>query len=328
MPACAVAASFSHPVAAVEDLREQPLAVRLLGEDWVLWRDAQGIPHAAPDRCPHRGTRLSLGRVCQGELQCPYHGWRFAADGRCTQVPAVPGFVPPATHGLNTVALTPAHGLLWLRPDGGEPHLPAFPAEADHRLHKLNTVAYDVATSAPRIIENFLDMAHFSFVHEGWLGDAQHTEVPAYDVQVSAQHGVHATGCQAWQPQSNVAASGGAWVAYDYAVPAPGAAVLSKQPQGQQDWRESIALFICPVDEERSRVWFRLAVPPGAAADDELRAFQHTIFTQDQPVLESQQPRRLPLTDTVAREVHSSADRSSAAYRRYLRLISLQFGTC
>jgi phenylpropionate dioxygenase-like ring-hydroxylating dioxygenase large terminal subunit len=43
-------------------------------------------------------------------------------------------------------------------------------AEADAALRKMNCGPYDVAASAPRIVENFLDMAHFSFVHEGWLG--------------------------------------------------------------------------------------------------------------------------------------------------------------
>jgi len=96
-----VASAFSHPVAAASELSaDQPVAARLLGQDWVLWRDAEGHARAAPDRCPHRGTRLSLGRVCEGELQCPYHGWRFAADGRCSRIPAQPGFQPPASHGL------------------------------------------------------------------------------------------------------------------------------------------------------------------------------------------------------------------------------------
>ena len=58
-------------------------------------------------------------------------------------------------------------------------------------------------------------------------------------------------------------------------------------------------------------------------SDEELKAFQHTIFTQDQPVLESQRPKRLPLS---MGEVHCAADRSSAAYRRFLRDAGITFG--
>ena len=52
-----------HPVADGASVRSAPLPARLLGEDLVLWRDAAGTVHAWPDRCPHRGARLSLGRV-------------------------------------------------------------------------------------------------------------------------------------------------------------------------------------------------------------------------------------------------------------------------
>ena len=75
---------------------------------------------------------------------------------------------------------------------------------------------------------------------------------------------------------------------------APYTAVLTKLPQRQDGYRDEIALFVCPVEPETSRVWFRMAVTDHDSSDDELRAFQHTIFTQDQPVLESQRPQRLP----------------------------------
>lgn len=315
---------FAHPVVAADALGTAPLAVRLLGEDYVLWRDGAGQVQAAPDRCPHRGTRLSMGRVAEGELECPYHGWRFGAEGRCTAIPALPGFVPPASHGLACVGVQEALGLLWLVPGGGAAQLPTFAAESDARLRKVLAGPYDVATSAPRIVENFLDMAHFGFVHEGWLGERGHAEVPAYTVSVD-EAGVHARDCRAWQPRSTLRSEGGSWVAYDYDVPAPYTAVLSKAPDAMGGWRESIALFICPLEPEASRVWFRLAGPDFESSEDAVRAFQHTIFTQDQPVLESQRPRRLPLAGA---EQHCAADRTSTAYRRWLLGLGITFGVC
>ena len=86
------------PVATEAELAPQrPLAVTLLGEPLVLWHDGAQA-HAFTDRCPHRGARLSLGRVHDGQLECPYHGWRFGGDGQCRHVPALPDFVPPASH--------------------------------------------------------------------------------------------------------------------------------------------------------------------------------------------------------------------------------------
>ena len=105
-------------------------------------------------------------------------------------------------------------------------------------------------------------------------------------------------------------------------------ALLRKVPDGadgQPDWREAIALLVCPMDEEASRAWFRLAVPAAETDDDALSAFQHTIFGQDRPVLESQRPRRLPLDGA---ERHSAADRLSTAYRRWLHALGVRFGTC
>ena len=119
-------------------------------------------------------------------------------------------------------------------------------------------------------------------------------------------------------------------VEYGYEVRAPYTAVLTKVPQpgttALPEWREAIALFICPVEPETSRVWFRLAVADFETPPERLREFQELIFRQDQPVLESQTPRRLPLDPRA--ELHTAADRASAAYRRYLSGQGITFGVC
>lgn len=313
-----------HPVALAGAVADAPLAVQLLDESLVLWRDAAGAVQAWTDRCPHRGAQLSLGRVvpCEGGqvLECPYHGWRFAAGGRSVHVPALPNFVPPATHRAIVHAAREAYGLVWVRLEGESSAFPAFAAEHDTRLRKLNCGPYEVETSAPRLVENFLDMAHFGFVHEGWLGARHMTAIADYRVEATPE-GLLATGCKAWQPQSTINSTAPALVEYRYEVTAPYAAVLTKVPEaasvGIEDYQESIALFICPVSAERSRVWFRLATADFARDDAQLRAFQDTIFLQDKPVLESQRPRSLPLD--LGAELHTAADKASSFYRRFLR---------
>ena len=324
-----------HPVAqSHEVLKDAPLSVKLLDQAVVLWRDNEGAVQAFVDRCPHRGARLSMGRVENGHLECPYHGWQFASGGQCVKVPAVPDFVPPATQRVKSFDVQEAYGLVWVRLQEGEaenanaPALPAFAAEADEHLRKVNCGPYDVAASAPRIIENFLDMSHFGFVHEGWLGSRDATAMAAYKVESTAT-GVLATGCKAVQPQSNLHSTSAAEVEYTYEVTAPYAAVLTKIPEegtSKQGWREQIGLFICPITPDTSRVWFRLAVADFESTDAQLREFQHTIFVQDQPVLESQLPKALPLDPRA--EMHSAADRMSSAYRRYLKASGITFGVC
>lgn len=318
-----------HPVAASDTLGpDAPLPVRLLSQDLVLWRDADGSARAFADRCPHRGTRLSLGRVLTvdgaARLECPYHGWQFDAAGACQAIPALPAFTPPASHTACAHDAHEAHGLVWVRLNAGSSEPPAFEAEADPRLRKLLCGPYDVQASAPRIVENFLDLAHFGFVHEGLLGDRAHTALADYRIEPTA-HGFIAHDCSAWQPQSNRLATQGSVVAYRYELTGPYSAQLTKLPQAQGGYRDVIALFVCPLDPEQSRVWFRLAVTDFTSDEAQLRAFQDTIFRQDQPVLESQNPKRLPLGGG---EVHCAADRSSAAYRRHLAGLGITFGVC
>ncbi len=318
-----------HPVVLSTDLAETPVAAQLLGHDLVLWRDGRSAVHAWRDQCPHRGAQLSRGRVVNDRLECPYHGWQFAASGQCVQVPALPAFTPPASHCVLRYAAQEAHGLVWVRLAEGDTALPAFAAEADARLRKLNCGPYDVATSAPRIVENFLDMAHFGFVHEGSLGMRGATGIDDYSVQPTPT-GLLATQCKAWQPQSSLQATAPAQVEYTYEVTAPYAAVLTKLPDPAAvaiaGYRESIALYICPLTPETSRVWFRLAVADFGSTDDTLRAFQHGVFMQDQPVLESQHPQRLPLD--LRAELHTAADKASSAYRRHLAQLGITFGVC
>jgi phenylpropionate dioxygenase-like ring-hydroxylating dioxygenase large terminal subunit len=318
-----------HPVIAVDALPlGAPLAVRLLGDDIVLWRDVHGAPHAWADRCPHRGTKLSLGRLLPdgSGLECPYHGWQFDRSGQCVVIPALPAFKPPPTHHACAFEAREAYGLLWARMSTGAANapLPSFAAEDDASLRKLTGGPYVVEASAPRIVENFLDMAHFGFVHEGWLGDRAHASVADYVIEPTAT-GFVATDCSAWQPRANRLAEEGSIVRYRYELVSPFSAVLTKLPEVQGGAQDEIALFVLPQEPERSVVWFRFATADHTSSDAELRAFQETIFGQDKPILESQSPKRLPLSGG---EVHCAADRASAAYRRFLIDRHITFGTC
>jgi phenylpropionate dioxygenase-like ring-hydroxylating dioxygenase large terminal subunit len=314
-----------HPVADADALRPGAiLAARVLGTELALWRTTDGSPRAWLDRCPHRGTRLSIGRIEKDFLRCAYHGWRFAADGHCSEVPALPEFVPPKSACAKSFAIVESHGLLWASlgtPAGGPP---PFTEASDPALHTVVCGPYDVASSGPRIVENFLDMAHFAYVHTGILGEPARPAVKDYEVKPLESGGVIATGCFAWQPRTNVLAQTGSEVEYTYRVTRPLTAILTKLPQTQQGFREAIALHVQPVEEELSRAWIVLAMTARDQTDESLRSFQDTIFMQDRPILENQVPRRLPLAP--AAELAVACDRMSQAYRRYLTAQGLRYG--
>ena len=313
-----------HPVMAADALAGVPVPVRVLATDLVLWRDDAGTARAFDDRCPHRGTRLSLGRVQQGRLECPYHGWQFDGSGRCVHVPAEPAFQPSASQSACGRAVQEAHAMLWVRLGGAPEPVPVAPALPELPSRRLVCGPYDVRTSAPRVVENFLDTAHFPFVHPASLGDRAHAQVPPYEVLHDPHGRPGVANYRAWQPHSSAAAAQGGWVDYRYQVLGPYSAVLEKQPAAGS-LREAYALWVCPVEAQASRVWFTLWTSEGSLSDDALRNFQEAVFLQDRAVLESQQPRELPLD---SREAPGPADRLSTAYRRYLRRQGITFGVC
>ena len=81
---------YWHPVALVADASATPKAVRVLGEDLILFRDGQGRAGLVEARCCHRGTTLYYGRVEERGIRCCYHGWLFDTEGRCLEQPCEP----------------------------------------------------------------------------------------------------------------------------------------------------------------------------------------------------------------------------------------------
>src|SRR5690348_7961968 len=104
-----------HPVAFGHDVADRPVHADLLGEPLVLWRGPDRGPRANSDLCVHRGTALSLGWITGDELVCPYHGWRYRADGRCAAIPQLedPSRVP-AKARIGAFGCQERYGLIWV----------------------------------------------------------------------------------------------------------------------------------------------------------------------------------------------------------------------
>ena len=170
-------------------------------------------------------------------------------------------------------------------------------------------------------------MSHFGFVHEGWLGSRDATAIEAYAVETTAT-GVLATGCKAVQPQSNLHSTSAAEVEYTYEVTAPYAAVLTKLPESgttRAGWRESIALFICPVTPRPAASGSGWPWQTSTRPTHSCRNSSTPSSARTSPCWSRSSPR-LPLDPRA--EMHSAADRMSSAYRRYLRASGITFGVC
>lgn len=309
-----------YPVASVRQLAEQPVcAARLLGEDLVLWRVADAVL-AWRDLCLHRGTRLSLGRIAGETLVCPYHGWSYGPDGRCVHIPAHPGQAPPAKARATTYRARIAYDLVWVCLGEPSDEVPPFPEWHDPSYRKILCGPYQLAAAGPRIVENFLDVGHFPFVHEGILGDPAYPEIADYTATIGAD-GVLADGVRVYQPDPYGTGQGD-WVSYVYEVLRPLAARFRKASDARGF---AIALFVTPHDATTSSAWMWMAMNYGHEIPEaELVAYQDHIFAQDKPIVESQRPELLPLD--LQAELHLRSDRAAIAYRQWLRQLGLTYG--
>lgn len=182
-----------------------------------------------------------------------------------------------------------------------------------------------VKCSPLRAVENFLDIAHFPFVHTDILGAEPHTEVNRYEVQIREDSDeVWATKVTFYQPQAAKSAEGGIVTEYMYRVPAPTVSVLYKTcPVVPGEW-DVIGIFVQPLTEELCDVWPYMALFDDVTPMAELIAFQQMIFLQDRSILENQIPRLLPLDPGM--EIPTQADLTSIAYRRWLKKRGLTYG--
>jgi phenylpropionate dioxygenase-like ring-hydroxylating dioxygenase large terminal subunit len=310
-----------HPVVTCDELATRRLVgTRLLGEDIVVWQ-ADGRALAWQDLCVHRGTRLSLGRVDGCTLQCPYHGWVYGTDGQCVRIPALPDSPPPRKARVKTYRAVERYGLVWVCLGEPAQDVPPFPEWEDGDFRKLLCGPYAVEASGPRIVENFLDVAHFPFVHENVLGTPGRPEIADYEAVIDEQ-GVEASGVRVYQPDPYGTGQGD-WVSYTYRALRPFTAYLLKESTGP---RFSILLTITPHEPKRSTAWMWMAMNYGHDVPEaDLIAWQDRIFGQDRPILESQRPELLPLD--LAAELNVRADRAAVMYRRWLRRLGVSFGT-
>jgi vanillate O-demethylase monooxygenase subunit len=311
-----------HPVAYAADVTAAPRGTTLLEEPLVLWRERRGTVHAFRDVCVHRGTALSLGGVQGDELVCAYHGWRYGVDGACTAIPqlAEPARVPARARATVYPAVE-RYGLVWVALEPPRWPIPDVPELTDAAWRTVRTGPFAWSCDASRQVENFTDFGHFAFVHTGLLGDPDNAVVAPHQVLVDGHVLRYAYG----RPDAPNTEAFPVFAAEErkdatrrtrYALHLPYTIVE------HIDWggRDGLVYFFAaqPVAADRCIGYclvarnYNLAQP-----DDVLQAFERTIFAQDQRVVESQRPDRVPFD--LAAELHLTCDAVAVAYRRAMR---------
>ncbi len=155
-----------------DELRDVPLARRICGEPVVLYRDSHKHAAALVDRCCHRGTPLSLGRVTAEGLECGYHGLVFARDGACLRIPGQLRVQPSAR--VRSYPVVEQNGFVWIwmgdAKAADHKALVEYPYHDDPTCwpHKHST--YHIAASYMLVVDNLMDLTHLGYVHGGTIG--------------------------------------------------------------------------------------------------------------------------------------------------------------
>ena len=312
-----------HPVAYSGDLASgEPLAVDLLGEALVLWRDSAGTAHAFFDLCIHRGTALSLGTVEGDEIVCPYHGWRYRSDGACTRIPqlADPTRVP-AKARATAFTCAERYGMIWVALEEPRWALPEVPELEDPAWATVSCGPYWWACDASRQVENFTDFGHFPFVHPGLLGDPERPVVPGHEVRTEG-HVLHYEIVRPEAPANEEFPVFGNEVVEAperrsrYELHLPYTIVLRLGWGGQAGM---VYFFACrPEGPDRTTGFLAIGRNYNLEQPDSvLQDFEDVIFEQDRRIVESQRPERVPFD--LADELHLMFDAVAVAYRRAMR---------
>ncbi len=154
------------PVGFSQKLTDKPVPTRILGEDLVMFRDGTGKVGLLDRACPHRSASLENGRVEQNGLRCCYHGWLFATDGQCLDMPAEPADTPlmknVKAHAYKT---REAAGLVfaYMGPDPA-PLLPAYDLLVRDDVDRVVRAGMDRCNWLQRA-ENGADPCHSMALH-------------------------------------------------------------------------------------------------------------------------------------------------------------------
>ncbi|MFP6654594.1 MAG: Rieske 2Fe-2S domain-containing protein [Myxococcota bacterium] len=237
-----------YPILEAGALRKKSIGIKRFGRDFVLWRDRDGAATLMPAHCPHRGASLAGGRVLAGELECPWHGFRFDGRGRCTLMPCEgpDARIPNALESPGP-AIREAHELLWMWWGDEQTSYPAIPFYHDIEAFDGYTEAsYILPYHYTRMVEANLDLHHTPFVHGNVVPVG--TRMIHFEARVEGDR-IISSGSLAYEKKLARGETKGMPFRADLILPNLGFVALTPK----------LHLLVCatPVDDEHSWLWFR-----------------------------------------------------------------------
>jgi phenylpropionate dioxygenase-like ring-hydroxylating dioxygenase large terminal subunit len=320
--------NFWYPALKSADLTDKPRQVRMLGLDFVLYRDSNGTAHVMSNVCVHRGGCLANGLVKGDNVQCPYHGWQFNGEGRCVRIPSMGKEQKiPARAKIDSYPTVEKYGLIFAflgdLPEEERPPIMDIP-EYGQPGWRATLQEFQFNYDYKRSVENGLDVAHNEFVHptHGFSGEREDYKLlertpiirewasgisnkryapPLADpkmreasgrnenAMVEGSTGHHAVNC--------------VWTLIH---PTPTMAIHQYG-------------FKSPIDDTKSRSWLvnlrNFLLEP--EHDARMMERNQVVGFQDRDILEAMQPHVTPVTNT--KELFVDGDQPIGRYRQFLK---------
>lgn len=313
-----------QPLCRQSEVTATPTAFKLLGEQWVAWRNPRGDIKVFADRCPHRFAPLSLGS-CDGDgVRCGYHGWLFDTDGSCIEIPALGVGSPiPSRAQLRApsgVALD--HGMVFIAIDEPLTNAPTLAVADGNSFQAGDLPVITTRGSAALLADNFLDMAHFPFVHVGTFGSDEAREVPQYSVERS-EFGFSAAYEHEFANREDPGVATGERplvqrrrLTYHYSAPFHLVLEIEFLDAGGTN---VIGFFLTPEDADTVRIYstlWRNDLDGSIEKMQEAIDFEVRVISED--LLIQSRYERLEMPLDLKTEVHTRADKTTLEFRRVL----------
>ncbi len=322
--------NFWYPVARSDEVtNEAPKRTRIMSLDFVAFRDTDGHAHVLSDTCIHRGGALGNGKIKKDCVECPYHGWQFNGDGRCTVIPSLgKEEKPPARAKVDSYPTQEKYGIVFAflgdLPEEERPPLYEIPEFEDEAWRANELVVFEVDYYYERSVENGLDPAHNEFVHPkqgtpGMMQDFRNKPIDVADIgdygskfmmpfaQAHEEQGLMADKIK--RDASQLQGGSGHF--------GPNALITWLLLGNGNDFHQYF--YEAPIDENRTRIFFvnmrHFMLDP--KHDKSITDVNMEIAQEDIDLLVVLNPVRTP--ETTTKELLVPADKPVVRYREYLK---------
>ncbi|MDB9361656.1 aromatic ring-hydroxylating dioxygenase subunit alpha [Nodularia spumigena CS-588/02] len=312
----------------------KPKQVLIFNQRFVLYRNSQGQIVALNDQCPHRGAAFSLGSIEKNCLRCPYHGWKFQADGQCIEIPSNAPETPiPKKAHVDSYPVQEKYGFVWLfygdLLEAERPPLPTFPEYMVSTMRPVYDDGVDNANYA-RLMEANLDFTHVIAVHKKSFGQripidtTIKYQVDKYDWGAVAKVNYESLGNS--KSLLNFLLGGRPELKTKLTLYLPNVtlAEINVGRGNRFDIKFGILVAHLPIDENRTRVKRVLYrnVLPFPWLDGFFRKIDHKLAQEDTVVVSTLNSQAMP---QISEELHVAADALDITFRQFLQKYQAEF---